>query len=117
METLRLVFRFVHFLAWAALLGGLLTQYSSQQKTVPKVALWGARIAFLAGIVLVGIKEMVANQTGVEVNHIKVGIKLLLGLVAVALLEISNRRGLTKPMFHAAFGASVTAVGVAVFWV
>ena len=117
MEMLRLVFRFVHFLAWAALIGGLLNQYSNQQKTVPKIALWGARIAFVAGIILVGIKEMLANQTGIEVNHFKVGIKLLFGLVALVLLEISNRRGLTKPLFHTAFGSSIAAVGVAVFWV
>jgi hypothetical protein len=117
MEELRLVFRFVHFLAWAALIGGLLSQFSSQTKTLPKAALWGARLAFVAGLVLVFAKEMIANQTGVEVNHAKVGVKLLLGLIPVALLEISQRRGLSDTFYNAALGSSGLAVAVAVFWV
>ncbi|MFN3265581.1 MAG: hypothetical protein ACK41E_01965 [Deinococcales bacterium] len=117
MEELRLVFRFIHFLGWAALIGGLLAQFSSQQKTVPKAVLWGARLAFVAGLVLVFAKEMIANQTGVEVNHAKVGVKLLLGLVPVALLEMSARKGLSDTFYNAALGTSAVAVAVAVFWV
>jgi hypothetical protein len=117
MDSLRLVFRFVHFLAWAALLGGLVLEWSKTNKTVSPAVLWGARLAFVAGIVLVGIKEMLANQGGPEVNHAKVGIKFVLGAVPVGVLEVANRRGLGTTNFFAAFSTTVVAIAVAVFWV
>ena len=92
MDIVRLVFRFAHFLSWAALIGGVLTQLSNTDKRVPAAALWGARLAFVTGLILVGVKEMIAANGGVAVNHPKIGAKLLLALIPVALLEISNRR-------------------------
>jgi hypothetical protein len=118
MDPVRLIFRFVHFLGWAALIGGVLTQWNAADKRVPAAALWGARIAFLAGLILVGVKEAIAAQGGVEVNHAKVGAKLLLGLIPLVLLEMSNRnKGLRDNAFWGVLGSSFVAVAVAVFWV
>jgi hypothetical protein len=116
MEELRLVLRFTHLLAWAALIGGLLTQWAGS-RSVPKAALWGARLAFLSGLLLVGVREAIAAGGGAEVNHAKIGAKLLLSLVPVALLEISNRRGLNDGRYYGALGGSLAAVAVAVFWI
>jgi hypothetical protein len=44
-------------------------------------------------------------------------VKLLLGLIPVALLEMSQRRGLSDTFYNAALGSSGLAVAVAVFWV
>jgi hypothetical protein len=117
MDFARLIFRFLHFLSWAALIGGVLTQWSVTDKRVPTVALWGARLAFVTGLLLVGVKEMIAAQGGPEVNHAKVGAKLLFALAPVALLEISNRRGLKDGAFWGVLGSSALAMAVAVFWV
>ena len=117
MDTLRLILRFLHFLSWAALIGGVLTQLSVIDKRVPKVALWGARLAFVSGLLLVGVREAIAASGGAEVNHAKIGAKLLLSLIPVALLEISNRRGLNGNAFWGVLGGAVAAVAVAVFWV
>jgi hypothetical protein len=117
MDVMRLILRFVHFLSWAALIGGLLTQWSAVAKRVSKAALWGARLAFLSGLLLVGVREAIAASGGAEVNHAKIGAKLLLSLVPVALLEIANRRGLKDGGFYGALGGAAAAVAVAVFWV
>lgn len=117
MDPVRLIFRFLHFLSWAALIGGVLTQLSTTDKRVPPVALWGARLAFLTGLILVGVKEVIAAQGGPEVNHAKVGAKLVLALIPVALLEMGNRRGLKDGAFWGVLGGSAVAMAVAVFWV
>ena len=117
MDPIRLIFRFLHFLSWAALVGGVLTQLSSTDKRVPKVALWGARFAFLTGLLLVGVKEVIAAQGGPQVNHAKVGAKFLIALAPVALLEIGNRRGLKDGAFWGVLGSSALAMAVAVFWI
>ena len=117
MDPVRLIFRMLHFLSWAALIGGTLTQLSATDKRVPAVALWGARLAFLTGLILVGVKEAIAAQGGVEVNHAKVGAKLVLSLIPVALLEMGNRRGLRDGAFWGVLGGSAVTMAVAVFWV
>jgi hypothetical protein len=117
MDTLRLIFRFLHFLDWAAIIGGILTQWGLPDKRVTATARWGARLAIPSGIALVIIKEIIASQGGVPVNHAKIGIKLALSLVPVVLLETGSRRGLSDNAFWGALGGSVFTVAVAVFWV
>ena len=117
MDTIRLIFLYLHFLSWAALIGGTLTQWGTTDKRVPTAALWGARLAFVSGLILVVIKEIIASQGGEPVNHAKIGAKLLLALIPIALLEISNRRGLRDGSFWGALGGSALAMAVAVFWV
>jgi hypothetical protein len=117
MDVARLLLRFLHFISWAALIGGLMTQWNATDKRVPNVALWGARLALLSGLLLVGVREAIAASGGAEVNHAKIGAKLLLSLIPVALLEISNRRGLKDSGFFGALGGAAVAVAVAVFWV
>lgn len=49
---------------------------------------WGARLQLIIGIALVGVMEVM----GASVNHMMVGIKLVLAIGVVALSEISNSK-------------------------
>lgn len=114
MEFLRLVLLFVHLVAMAGLIGALLAQVQSGVREVTSVIVNSARVAFVAGLLLVGVLE---GTDGVDVDHAKVGVKLVIGLVVVGLLE-SNRKkaSFADAMYYAALGLSVLNVAVAVFW-
>jgi FtsH-binding integral membrane protein len=112
MDLLRQLLLVVHLVAFAALLGGLLGQAKATQKAVHQSTIWGARIAFLAGLLLVGVLE----GGDADVNHAKVGVKLLIGLAVVGLLEARRKKGLTNVLYWIVVGLTVTNVGVAVLW-
>jgi hypothetical protein len=117
LDLVRLFLRYAHFFAWAALIGATLSQLGLTNKKVSPAALWGGRLAFLSGLLLVGIKEAIAGAGGAEVNHAKVGAKLLLALVPLVLLEISARKGLRDGAFWGTLASTGVAMAVAVFWV
>jgi FtsH-binding integral membrane protein len=112
MDLLRQLLLVVHLVAFAALLGGLLGQAKATQKAVHQSTIWGARIAFLAGLLLVGVLE----SGDAEVNHAKVGVKLLIGLAVVGLLEARRKKGLTDGLYWLVVGLTVANVAVAVLW-
>lgn len=112
MDIVRQLLLVVHLVAFAALLGGLLGQAKATQKAVHLSTIWGARVAFLAGLLLVGVLE--SGDT--EVNHAKVGVKLLIGLAVVGLLEARRKKGLSDPLYWVAVGLTVANVLVAVLW-
>lgn len=104
-----------HFLGLAALIGGwIATKFGS---TVLSPIVWGARVQLLTGILIVGVAEMARD---VELNHTKIGVKLLVALVVVAAAEIAAaraRKGTPKPtLVDAAGGLAVLNVLVAVLW-
>lgn len=105
-----------HFISWAALLGGVLTLSSAAEKRLTASAVWGARLAFVTGLLLIGIKEMLVKSGGDPVNHMKVGVKLLLGLAVVGMIEASRKKGLSGGMYGGVVAISVIAIAVAVFW-
>lgn len=114
METLRLILLFAHLLAIAALLGGLLAQLTAAEKVVGPATIWGARLALLIGLLQVGVLE---GSDGVTVDNAKIGVKLLVALVVVALLEANRKKGPLKDgLYYAVLGLTVLNVGVAVFW-
>ena len=117
MDTIRLILRFIHFLSWAALVGGLLTQVTASDKRVIGAAHWGARLALLSGVLLVVVRSIIAAQGGTPLVYPKIGMKLLLSVIPLALLETGRRRGLGDNTFWGALGSSTLAVAVAVFWV
>jgi FtsH-binding integral membrane protein len=112
MDILRQLLLVVHLVAFAALLGGLLGQAKAAQKAVHQSTIWGARIAFLAGLALVGVLE----SGDADVNHAKVGVKLLIGLAVLGLLEARRRKGLTDALYWVVTGLTVANVLVAVLW-
>jgi hypothetical protein len=115
MEQVRLVLKLAHFISWGALLGGVFAISGATEKKLATSAVWGARLAFLTGLLLVGIKESLAKSGGDPVNHMKIGIKLLLGLAVVGMIEASRKKGLSTGMHTGVIAVSLLAIAVAVF--
>lgn len=114
MEIVRLVLLFVHLAAFAGLLGTMLAQLNATERPVSPTTLWSARIAFLAGLLLVGVLEA---TDGVDVDHPKVGVKLVVGLAIVGLLESQAKKGsLKQGLYYAVVGLTFVNLGVALFW-
>ncbi|QLQ16503.1 MAG: hypothetical protein HZY73_13515 [Micropruina sp.] len=113
MELLHNLVVLVHFLGFAALLGGALAQLRSEQPVVNSMMRDGAWTQLVTGIILVVFKEF-----GTEpVNHVKIGIKLLV-LVAVLFLILINRKKdfLDRGAFFGILGLTVLNAAVAVLW-
>lgn len=112
-ELLVEVFRFLHFLGLAALLGGLLVQIGPNEKRVNPPVLWGAVAQLVTGIVLLLL-------TLAEANHLKVTVKLALLAVVVVMVLVARRRAaggvLSLPAYVASLGLTVVNTGLAVFW-
>jgi hypothetical protein len=113
METLRLVLLFVHILGFAALLGGLLVQLGPADKSVNGAMRDGAGTAFLAGLALVGVLEAGDG----DVDHAKIGAKLVVGLVVLVLVMANVRKErIADGLYYAILGLTVLNVALAVFW-
>jgi hypothetical protein len=113
MDLIRQILLFVHILGFAALLGGLLVQLSAGERRVNSAMRDGAGTAFLAGLALVGVLEAGDG----DVNHAKVGVKLLIGLVVLGLVMANLRKErIADGLYYAILALTVTNIGVAVFW-
>lgn len=82
MEIVRDIALVLHFIGLASLLGGFLVQMKSPTKKVEAAMVHGALTQLVTGLVLVGVAEAGDG----DVNHVKVGIKLLLALVITVLV-------------------------------
>lgn len=113
MEILRLVLLFLHILGFAALLGGLLAQAKSPAKAVNGAMRDGAGTAFVAGLALVGVLE----AGDADVDHAKVGVKLVIGLVILVLVMANLRKEqIPQGLWAGLVGLTVANIAVAVFW-
>ena len=113
MEIVRLVLLFVHVLGFAALIGGLLAQLGSAEKRVTGPMRDGIGTAFLAGLLLVGVLEAGDDP----VNNVKIGVKLVVGLVILVLVMANLRKPrIPDGLFYALLVLSVANVAVAIFW-
>ena len=88
MEIVRLVLLVLHILGFAALLGGLIAQAGPGEKRVTGPMRDGIGTAFVTGLALVGVLEAGDDP----VNHAKIGIKLLIGLVLLVLVMANMRK-------------------------
>lgn len=113
MDTLRLILLFLHLLGFAALFGGLLAQTKVADKIVNSPMRDGAGLAFVAGLGLVGVLEAGDG----DVNHMKVGVKLLIGLVVLVLVMANIRKPkISDGLFWGIAALTVINVAVAIFW-
>ncbi|WP_159941127.1 MULTISPECIES: hypothetical protein [unclassified Nocardiopsis] len=103
---------FLHMIGLAGILAGFLMQVMTGNAKSPKVLLHSSLLQLVTGLLLVGLAE--TADLG-DLNHVKVGVKLLV-TVAVVVVGVLNLR---RPARNLAVTAGVLAVlniGVAVFW-
>ncbi|MFZ2174311.1 MAG: hypothetical protein WAW17_09790 [Rhodococcus sp. (in: high G+C Gram-positive bacteria)] len=111
------IFVVIHMLGLAALVGGYFAVLKAP--SVTELIVWGARIQLLSGLIIVGIGEGALDK-GDDYNHIKIGVKLLVSLVVVALAEITRakqKKGAGNPnLVHAIGGLAILNVLIASLW-
>ena len=113
MELLRHLLLVVHILGFAALLGGLLVQARSPEKSVNALMRDGAGTAFLAGLLLVGVIEA---DDG-EIDNAKIAVKGVIGLVVLVLVMANLRRErIATGLWALLLLLTVANICVAVFW-
>lgn len=110
---------FLHIVGAAALLGGWLATFRDST-----VGFWqhvGAWIQLITGLLLVGLAEMTAGDDGAGVNHLKIGIKLVVLLVILVAAIIGRRKvkrhePVSTGLAHSVGGLTLVNVALAVFW-
>ena len=87
-------FLVLHFIGLAGLLGGLLAQIPNKPKQLQKLVMHSALLMFIAGLVMVGINQMMhADDPTVELlDHVKIAIKstALIAILAIGYLNIKK---------------------------
>lgn len=113
MDVLRQILLLLHLLGFAALFGGLLVQARSPEKSVNALMRDGIGTAFVAGLLLVGVLE---SGDG-DVNHAKVAVKGVIGLVVLVLVMANIRKPqISKGLWALLLALTVANVFVAVLW-
>ncbi|WP_314033750.1 hypothetical protein [Dietzia sp. CH92] len=104
----------LHFIGLAGIIGGWLATIKAPQ--VNKAILHGAILQVVTGLLLVGLREM----DGADVNHMKIGIKLLIAIVILVVAVLGVRKearaqGSTATLAHVAGALGIVNVAIAVF--
>ncbi len=113
MHVLEVVFLVLHLLGLAVVVVGLLRQLTRPTKVVDALVAHGATTQLVTGLVLVGILE-----SGDEaVDHVKIGVKLVVSLAVVGLAH-ANRRKASIPvaLFWGLLALEVVNVVIATSW-
>jgi hypothetical protein len=118
MEILRIILVILHLLGMAIIIGGYFANIKA-----PKVSpgmLHGSYLQLVTGLALAGLAEALVDEDA-SVNHMKIGIKLLLAIAVTVFAFIGKRQekrnpdqGASAAMSHATGWAAVAAVIVAV---
>ncbi|AUS79921.1 hypothetical protein C1701_18080 [Actinoalloteichus sp. AHMU CJ021] len=114
MDVVRLLFVLAHLVGLALLLGGFLVQWRAGDHKPGEVMWWGGLVQLVTGAALVGLRE----AQDLPVDHMKIGIKLLVALAVVVLILLARRR--TTPstgMFLATGALTFVNAAIAVLWV
>lgn len=116
MDVLINVFVGLHIIGIASLLGGFLTQMKAMSagtaRFVPAM-LHGALTMLVTGVLLVGFRQM----DGDPVNNVKIGVKLALLFVILALVYVKrDEERVDKALFGAVGGLTVINIFIAVLW-
>lgn len=103
----------LHLVGFAALLGGALVQVRDREPLVNATMVHGALTQLVTGVALVVLDE-VADQ---DLNHVKIGVKLLVTLF-ITLLVVVNRRyeSIPKGLWAMITVLTLGNAAVAVLW-
>lgn len=115
MDLLHTTLVFFHILGAAALLGGWLATF--KKPTVGLFQFIGAWVQLITGILLVGVNEM----SDVNVNHLKIAVKLVILVVILVAAWIGRRKvkknePVSVGIAHSVGGLTLVNVALAVFW-
>ena len=113
MDVLKNVLVLLHFLGFAALAGGAMTQLGQARQTLNRFIKDGAWTQLLTGLALVVFAEIGPLPD----NHATIGPKLI-ELVAIIVLVLVNRRKdqLSRQTLIGILGLTVLNAGIAVLW-
>ncbi|MEU0302823.1 hypothetical protein ABZ252_25640 [Streptomyces sp. NPDC006175] len=116
MDVLINVFVALHIIGIASLLGGFLTQMKAMgagtARFVPAM-LHGALTMLVTGVALVGLNQADDHS----VNNVKIGIKLLVLIVVLALVYVKrDEENVGKGAFAAVGGLTVANIFIATLW-
>lgn len=116
MDVLINVFVALHIIGIASLLGGFLTQMKAMgagtARFVPAM-LHGALTMLITGIALVGLNQ--ADDQAV--NNVKIGIKMAILVVILALVYVKrDEEQVSKGVFAAVGGLTVANIFIATLW-
>ena len=118
MENIYNLFLVLHFIGLAGLLGGLLAQIPNKPKQLQKLVMHSALLMLIAGVVMVGINQMMhADDPTVEaLDHVKIAIKSTVLIVILALGYLNIKKSELSSKVWAAMTALATLnVVIAVF--
>lgn len=113
MQTLEIVLLVLHLLGLAAVVVGLLRQLNRTEKVVDALVAHGATTQLVTGLLLVGVLEA-GDET---VNHVKIGIKLVVALALVGLAHANRRKpSIPAGLFWGLLGLELVNVVIALAW-
>ena len=113
MKILEGVLLVIHLAGLLAVVIGLLRQATAPTKAIDAVIAHGATTQLVSGLLLVGVLE--AGDE--DVNHVKIGIKLLVALAIVGLAHANRRKpSIPAGLFWGLLGLEVVNVVIAVAW-
>ncbi|NGP06935.1 hypothetical protein G6038_15895 [Rhodococcus sp. 14C212] len=109
------IFLILHFIGLAGIIGSWLAVI--REPRVVAGMLHGAILQVVTGLALVGLNE----ADGADLNHMKIGIKLVVAVVILVLAILGMKRERQKPgstaaLAHAAGALGVLNVVIAVLW-
>lgn len=112
MEILHNLVLLLHFVGFAALFGGAFVQIKGPERAINAAMFHGSLTQLITGLLLVVFLEF----GDADVNHMKVGIKLLF-LIVIMVLVFVQRKKETVPngVFWGIFALTLVNAGVAVF--
>lgn len=103
----------VHFIGLASVVGGFLVQMRSAERGVNPAMWHGALTQLVTGVILVGLAEM----QDWDVDHIKIGVKLVLTLVITVLAFIGRKKPLPQTALWGVIGGlAIVNIFIAVLW-
>ncbi len=114
MDVVTHLFVLAHLLGMAAIVGSAV--FVARGVATPALV-WGARAQLVTGLILVGFAEAGDD----DVNHAKIGVKLVLAIAVAACAEIAAAKvrkgeGERPQLVNVAGALALLAAAVAVLW-
>jgi hypothetical protein len=116
MEFLRLLLRYLHLVGFALLVGAWVAQYVTGKPRVDVLMRTG-----LGTMIGTGLLLAIPFPAGVDLDYVKLGVKLAIALGIGALFGVAVTREraaktVTRPLFLSIGGLALVNAAIAVFW-